>query len=468
MNARHLPKPLVFALLLACAGLASAAEPPAPPAQAEPPADAAPQSAPADADAIAAEAAATAVPPAESVPLRDIQAFAAVFRAVRSSYVDKVGAERLMQDAIRGLLAGLDPHSEYLDRSMLTDLDEDTRGAYAGLGVEVLYVDGLLRVVAPIDDSPAARAGIQPGDIITRIDGVPVPPTNGQEAVDKLRGEPGSEIALTIAREGNGEPLELTLQREVIKVASVRTRTLEPGFIYLRIGQFQQHTAGEVREKLRRATARGRLRGAVLDLRSNPGGLLESAVEVSDAFLDDGVIVSTRGRLEAANGSYSATRGDVAGGAPLVVLVDAGTASAAEIVAGALKDHHRAGVMGQRTFGKGSVQSVLPLDGGDALKLTTARYYTPAGISIQAAGIEPDIELADLRLTVPDRPASVATSERTLSGHLVGDLEAQPVTIVERDESLDQDYGLNEAMNVLKGLALVRERAMRKAQPQKG
>lgn len=463
MNARHAPNCLVSAVLLALAGLASAAEP-------APPATAAPGDPPAavDAEAVASEAATLAVSPVESVPLRDIQAFAAVFRAVRSSYVDQVGAERLMRDAIRGLLAGLDPHSEYLDRSMLTDLDEDTRGAYAGLGVEVLYVDGLLRVVSPIDDSPAARAGIKPGDIITRIDGVPVPSSNGQQAVDKLRGAPGSEIALTIAREGSEEPLEITLQREVIKVASVRTRTLEPGFIYVRIAQFQQHTAGEVREKLRRATARGRLRGAVIDLRSNPGGLLESAVEVSDAFLDEGVIVTTRGRLEAANGSWSATRGDVAGGAPLVVLVDAGTASAAEIVAGALKDHHRAVVMGQRTFGKGSVQSVLPLEGGDALKLTTARYYTPAGVSIQAAGIEPDIELADLRLTVPDRPAAVAFSERTLSGHLVGDLEAQPVTIIERDESLDQDYGLNEAMNVLKGLALVRERAQRKAQPQKG
>jgi carboxyl-terminal processing protease len=409
-----------------------------------------------------------AEPAADTVSLREIQAFAAVFRAVRSAYVEPVGADRLMQDAIRGLLAGLDPHSEYLDRSMLTDLDEDTRGAYAGLGVEVLYVDGLLRVVSPIDDSPAARAGIKPGDIITRIDGVPVPSTGGQQAVDKLRGAPGSAIAITIAREGSEEPLELNLQREVIKVASVRTRTLEPGFIYLRVAQFQQHTAGELREKLRRATSRGRLRGVVLDLRSNPGGLLESAVEVSDAFLDEGLIVSTRGRVASANERYEATRGDIAGGSPLVVLVDGGTASAAEIVAGALKDHHRAVVLGQRTFGKGSVQSVLPLEGGDALKLTTARYYTPAGISIQAAGIEPDIELADLRLTVPDRPASVATYERNLEGHLIGDLEAQPVRIVERDAALGEDYGLNEAMNVLKGLALVRERALRRAEPQKG
>jgi carboxyl-terminal processing protease len=400
--------------------------------------------------------------------LRDIQTFAAVFRAVRSAYVDQVGGERLMQDAIRGLLAGLDPHSEYLDRSMLTSLDEESRGAYAGLGVEVLYVDGLLRVVAPIDDTPAARAGIQSGDIITRIDGEPVPSTDGQQAVDKLRGEPGSAIALTIAREGSEEPLELSLRREVIKVSSVRTRTLEPGFIYLRIAQFQEHTGGELREKLRRAMARGRLRGAVLDLRSNPGGLLDAAVEVADVFIDDGVIVSTRGRVDSANESFNATRGDVADGAPLVVLVDGGTASAAEIVAGALKDHHRAVILGQRTFGKGSVQSVLPLDGGDALKLTTARYYTPAGISIQAAGIVPDIELADLRLTVPDRPASLATYERNLPGHLSGDAEGQPVTIVARDVALDEDYGLNEAMNVLKGLALVRERALLKGQPQKG
>lgn len=464
MNATsRLAHVLSAALLALAAGVHAAEPPPAPPADAGPAAVPDPAASAAD-----AEFASAATPPVESVPLRDIQAFAAVFQAVRGAYVDQVGAERLMQDAIRGLLAGLDPHSEYLDRSMLSDLDEDTRGAYAGLGVEVLYVDGYLRVVAPIDDSPAARAGILPGDIITQIDGVPVPTTGGQESVDRLRGKPGSEIALTIVRDSAETPLEIKLQREVIRVASVRTRTLEPGFIYVRIAQFQQQTGAEVREKLRRATARGRLRGAVIDLRSNPGGLVDSAVEVADAFLDEGVIVTTRGRIDSANSSHAASRGDVAGGAPLVVLVDGGTASAAEIVAGALKDHHRAVVIGQRTFGKGSVQSVLPLDGGDALKLTTARYYTPAGVSIQAAGIEPDIELADLRLTLPDRPASVATSERTLSGHLVGDLEAQPVTIVERDSSLVEDYGLNEAMNVLKGLALVRERALRKAQPQKG
>jgi carboxyl-terminal processing protease len=445
-----------FALLF-LAGIAGAAEP----AAVEP-------SEPALPEAAASPAPDAAVVAAEPVPLRDIQTFAAVFRAVKNAYVDKVGDARLMQDAIRGLLAGLDPHSEYLDRSMLTSLDEDTSGAYAGLGVEVLYVDGLLRVVSPIDDTPAARAGIKPGDIITRIDGETVPTANGQQVVDKLRGLPGSEIALTIAREGNETPLELNLRREVIKVASVRNRDLEPGFAYLRIAQFQQHTGGELREKLRRLNARARLRGVVLDLRSNPGGLLDAAVEVADAFIDEGNIVSTRGRIDSANERVDATRGDLAFGAPLVVLVDGGTASAAEIVAGALKDHHRAVIIGQRTFGKGSVQSVLPLDGGDALKLTTARYYTPDGTSIQGAGIAPDIELADLRLTVPDRPASVGTYERNLPGHLIGDFEAQPVTIVERDSALDEDYALNEAMNVLKGLALVRERAMAKPQAAKG
>ena len=311
--------------------------------------------------------------------LQDIQTFTAVFRAIKQAYVDPVDDRKLMQDAVRGLLAGLDPHSEYLDRSMLVSLDEDTSGAYAGLGVEVLFVDGLLRVVTPIDDTPAARAGIKPGDVITRIDGEPVPTHDAQHAVDKLRGKPGSQIALTIAREGSTTALELNLKRELIKVASVRERTLEPGYTYLRIAQFQQDTGRELRDKLRHVVAGGTLRGVVLDLRSNPGGLLDAAIEVSDAFLDSGVIVSTRGRQGGASDDFSATRGDLANGAPLVVLVDGGTASAAEIVAGALKDRHRAVIMGQRTFGKGSVQSVLPLEGGDALKLTTARYFTPSG-----------------------------------------------------------------------------------------
>jgi carboxyl-terminal processing protease len=403
-----------------------------------------------------------AKPPAPdepSVSLEDVQTFAAIFRAVKQAYVEPVDDHKLMRDAIRGLLSGLDPHSEFLDVRGMSQLDQETSGAYGGLGLEVLYLDGALRVISPIDDTPASRAGVKPGDVILRIDGKPVAESAGSLAVDQLRGKPGSAIALTIAREGQSEPIELSLKREVIRVASVKARQLEPGYAYVRIAQFQQETGGELREKLRRlqAQSRGGLRGAVLDLRSNPGGILGAAVEVSDAFLDAGAIVSTRGRLGDADASYDATRGDLLDGAPLVVLVDGGTASAAEIVAGALKDHKRAVVMGARTFGKGSVQTVLPLSSGDALKLTTARYYTPNGTSIQAAGVTPDIALADLRLVRPDGPA-VATyaSERDLPGHLAG-TDEDTVRIVDGgDADVSDDYALSAAMNVLKGLAIAR------------
>jgi carboxyl-terminal processing protease len=396
------------------------------------------------------------------VSLEDIQTFAAAFRAVKDAYVEPVDDHKLMQDAIHGLLAGLDPHSEYLDNTGLDQLDEETTGAYAGLGVEVLFLDGALRVVSPIDDTPASRAGIKSGDIIVRIDGKPIGSDEGEVAVNKLRGKPGSPIALTIAREGENAPLELSLRREVIKVASVKVNALEPGYAYVRVSQFQQETGAELREKLRRQIARNhsRLRGVVLDLRSNPGGLLNSAVEISDAFLDDGVIVSTRGRLREADVTFNATHGDLIDGAPMVVLVDGGTASAAEIVAGALKDQHRALIMGTRTFGKGSVQTVLP-DTGAAVKITTARYFTPSGGSIQASGIKPDITLADLRLTPPDTPAFPLTAERDLPRHLPGNAEGAEDSD-KRDTALDSDYALNEALNVLKGLALAYERSAAK------
>jgi carboxyl-terminal processing protease len=251
----------------------------------------------------------------------------------------------------------------------------------------------------------------------------------------------------------------------VIKVASVRTRTLESGYGYLRISQFQEQTGAELKRKLRQlvSAADGRLRGLVLDLRSNPGGLLNAAVDVSDAFLDDGVIVSTRGRLAEGDVTFSAAQGDLIDGAPLVVLVDAGTASAAEIVAGALKDHRRALIMGARTFGKGSVQSVLPLESGYAVKLTTARYFTPSGTSIQAAGIKPDIELDDLKLTRPDGPATPIASEADLPNHLEAEIEVERRSVV-RDPILDGDYALNEALNVLKGIALAREHRQPRSQ----
>jgi carboxyl-terminal processing protease len=441
----RLPLALLFALAAAPALAAQA--PPAP--------------APADAgDPAGAPAPAAAAKPAaakKAVDLQDIRTFTAVYNLVKQAYVEDVDDHRLMQQAIRGLLAGLDPHSEYLDKEQIENLTEDTTGSYDGLGIEVLQVEGTLRVVAPIDDSPAERAGIKAGDTIVQIDGKPVQSDDLDGAIARLRGKPGTEITLNVLHEKQNTPVDITLRREAIKVASVRSRLLEPGYAYLRVSQFQADTGAQLRKRIERAQADNKapLRGAILDLRSNPGGLLTAAVEVSDEFLDEGVIVTTKGRLKESDLSFRATPGDLLKGAPLVVLVDNGTASAAEIVAGALKDNHRALLMGRRTFGKGSVQTVLPLDAEHAVKLTTARYYTPNGISIQAAGIQPDIALADLALSQRDG-ASPAIGERDLRNHLKGaDESANPVVTppaAERD--VEKDYALNEALNALKALAL--------------
>ncbi|HEX7113243.1 MAG TPA: S41 family peptidase, partial [Mizugakiibacter sp.] len=293
-------------------------------------------------------AAPASAPTADEPDLDDIRSFTRIYELVKQAYVDKVDDKTLMQSAIRGMLAGLDPHSEYLDTAGLKELTEDTTGAYGGLGIEVLQVNGELRVVAPIDDTPAQRAGIRAGDVITRINGTPVDPDALDEGVKQLRGEPGTKITLTILHENAVKPEDLTITRERIQVTSVKTRMLEPGYAYIRISQFQDDTTDDLRRKLTALIQKsGPLRGAVLDLRSNPGGLLTAAVGVSDDFLDHGVIVTTKGRLKQADLSFSATPGDLLNGAPLVVLVDNGTASAAEIVAGALKDDHRALIMGR-------------------------------------------------------------------------------------------------------------------------
>jgi carboxyl-terminal processing protease len=407
--------------------------------------------------ALRADDAKTALPPPkQSVSMEDIRTFTAVFNLVKQAYVEPVDDKTLMEDAIRGLLSGLDPHSEYLDQRAMDQLSEDTSGSYDGLGLEVLTVDGVLRVVAPIDDTPAARAGIKPGDIVLRIDGKTITSENLTQSIDLLRGKNGSKVNLSIMHEGASVPEDYTLTRETIRVASVRVRELDPGYVYMRVVQFQEDTGSELRSKLTKLLSKaGALRGAVLDLRSNPGGLLTSAVEISDDFLDSGVIVTTKGRLKQSDLTFSATPGDLLEGAPLVVLVDNGTASAAEIVAGALKDNHRALIMGRRTFGKGSVQTVLPLDDTRAVKLTTARYFTPSGTSIQASGIDPDIELQDLKLTLKDAPPSAITGEKDLPNHLIGEHEKDQATkkpAHPRDD-LD-DYALNEAVNLLKGMAL--------------
>jgi carboxyl-terminal processing protease len=404
-----------------------------------------------------------AVPAAEpasgQVSDEDIRTFVSVFRAVKDAYVEPVADDQLMHAAIRGLLSHLDPHSQYLEPTELQQWDEDTSGVYGGLGVEVLMVDGFLRVIAPIDDSPASRAGIRSGDIILSIDGIEVQ-SNDINAVEHLRGPVGSSVKLALDRENENDPLIVNLTREVIRTRSIRARLLQPGYGYVRISQFQETSPRDLREQLRKLhTGKQPLRGLVLDLRNNPGGVLTAAVETVDAFLEEGLIVSTRGRIEEAKLSLVATPGDMIDGAPIVVLVDGGSASASEIVAGALQDHHRAVIMGKRTFGKGSVQNILPLESGGAIKLTTARYFTPAGNSIQAQGIVPDIELADVQLTPLDRAAQLLTTEAGLPGHLetpgisIGTVQAAETP---EDEELRKDYALSAALNALKAMVIAK------------
>jgi carboxyl-terminal processing protease len=355
------------------------------------------------------------------VPLEEIRRYVAVFNAVRDAYVEPVEDRALMQSAIRGLLLGLDPHSTYFDSKDAAAFDEQATGAYAGIGVELLQQpDNTLRVIAPIDDTPAARAGIKAGDVIIAVDGKPI---GGADAMEPLRGKPGTTLVLTLVREGMAKPFDVSLTRETIRVASVRSRMLEPGYGYVRISTFQADTGADFQSQLDKLQAKGPLRGLVLDLRSNPGGLLLSAVQVADELLEKGNIVSTRGRIPVSDSRFDATPGDRLGGAPVVVLVDAGSASASEVLAGALRDNRRARIVGSRTFGKGSVQTVLPLDNGDSVKLTTARYYTPSGRSIQASGIVPDIPVRAEVAAGKAAATGFDYSEAELPGHLRGDEE---------------------------------------------
>ena len=394
----------------------------------------------------------------DELPLEELRRFTEVYERIQRDYVESVDDEQLIRNAIRGMLEGLDPHSAYLAADEYEQLQEGTRGEFGGLGIEVGMEDGFVKVIAPIDGTPADAAGIRPGDLIIRIDDQSVKGLDLQEAVGLMRGEPGSEIRLSILREGEDTPLRLSLERAVIRVDSVRARLLEPAFGYLRVSQFQSRTGEEVLEAVDDLQDEsGGLDGLVLDLRNNPGGVLDAAVEVADAFVSNGVIVSTDGRIERARNAFSATPNDVLNGAPLVVLVNAGSASAAEIVAGALQDHGRAVIMGEATFGKGSVQTILPLRNGNAVKLTTARYYTPAGRSIQAEGIIPDVEIANLQ--VSDREAAGdALRESNLPRHLQGDgggpaADGDPG--LPASSLAARDYALAEALNLLKGLNIL-------------
>lgn len=397
-----------------------------------------------------------------SLPLNELRSLTEVFGRIKQDYVEQVSDKDLLDNAIRGMLAGLDPHSSYLDAEGYKDLQVGTSGEFGGLGIEVGMEDGFVKVIAPIDDTPAQRAGIKAGDLIIRLDSKPVKGLTLHQAVNIMRGKVGTPIMLTIVRDGVDKPLEIKIVRDTIKVKSVKHRSLGEGFGYLRISQFQSHTGdnlAEALDKLRKEQD-GELKGLVLDLRNNPGGVLNAAVEVSDAFLDNGLIVYTQGRVPDSELRFNATPKELLEGAPLVVLVNGGSASASEIVAGALQDHKRAVIIGEQTFGKGSVQTILPLQNNTALKLTTARYYTPSGRSIQAEGIKPDIILESIKVTSLEEQASMRLKEADLAGHLEGDEEDAPKGKEDGEEvSLAQsDYQLYEALNVLKGLHILNKR----------
>jgi carboxyl-terminal processing protease len=391
------------------------------------------------------------------VPVTDLRAFAEVLERVRGAYVAEVDEHELIQAAIRGMLMELDPHSAYLTPDQFEDLQSVTTGEFGGLGLEVTMEDGFIKVVTPIDDTPASRAGIQAGDLILKIDDTFVKGLSLPEAVELMRGEAGSTVTLSVLRHGDDKPRTLSLKRDRITVHSVRQETLEPGYGYLRISQFQSNTGRESRQALDKLAATGELKGLVLDLRNNPGGVLNGAVEVADLFLDEGLIVYTQGREPESRNDYSATPGDALDGLPLVVLVNGGSASASEIVAGALQDQGRAVVVGNRTFGKGSVQTVLPISGDNALKLTTARYYTPSGHSIQAEGIRPDIpvQVASVEL-LKDSP----TRESDLPHHLLNqETTDQTASGQHQEEPLaSRDYPLSQALSILKGINLAERR----------
>ncbi len=328
--------------------------------------------------------------------------FGDVFERIRAEYVEPVNDRELIENAINGMLTGLDPHSSYMNAKSFRDMQVQTRGEFGGLGLEVTSENGIIRVVSPIDDTPAARAGVKAGDLITMLDGQTVQGLTLNEAVDKMRGPAGSQIHLTIKRDGVNTPIELAMQREVIRIQVVRSH-LEGDIGYVRLTSFNEQTDPGLRKAIQdlKQKAGGTLRGVVLDLRNNPGGLLDQAVSVSDDFLEQGEIVSTRSRHPEEGQRWNAKAGDITGGLPLVVLINGGSASASEIVAGALQDHDRAVVVGTRSFGKGSVQTVMPLQGNGAMRLTTARYYTPSGRSIQGLGITPDVEVAASRTETP-------------------------------------------------------------------
>jgi carboxyl-terminal processing protease len=392
---------------------------------------------------------------ASSDTYRQLNLFGDVFERVRSDYVEKPDDGKLVETAISGMLTGLDPHSSYMDAKSFRDMQVQTRGEFGGLGIEVTMEDGLIKVVSPIDDTPASKAGILANDIISNLDDEPVQGLTLNQAVEKMRGPVNTKIKLKIIRKGQDKPLEVTLTRDNIRVRSVRARVESDDIAYIRITTFNEQTTEGLKREIGNLTSQigsDKLKGYILDLRNNPGGLLEEAVSVSDAFLDRGEIVSTRGRNAEETQRRTAKAGDLAKGKPVMVLINGGSASASEIVAGALQDHKRATVLGSRSFGKGSVQTIIPLGSGNgALRLTTARYFTPSGKSIQAKGISPDIEVLQ---DVPDdlKSKTDTKGEASLRGHLKAEGDEQTGSQSYVPPDVKDDKALKMAVDLLHGI----------------
>jgi len=399
---------------------------------------------------------------AKGLPLDQLRNFSDIFSRIKSDYVEDVEDETLLEHAIRGMLSGLDPHSTYLNPDEYNELRIGTSGEFGGLGIQVGMEDGFVKVISPIDDTPAYEAGLQAGDLIIRLDEKTVKGMTLNDAVKVMRGKPGTDIELTVVREGEDKPLSFVVTRDIIKVKSVKNRLLDPGYGYIRISNFQSGTAAQLLDAIKslREENEAELKGLVLDLRNNPGGVLNAAAEVTDLFINKGKLVYTAGRIDNSHYEYNAKPGDVLDGAPVVVLINGGSASASEIVAGALQDHKRAVVMGSKSFGKGSVQTIQELRSGGAVKITTARYFTPKGRSIQGAGITPDIILEKYTVTSADDDSMTRIKEADLSNHISNPTMSEEEIKKsgkksEEDKVLaTEDYQLHEALLLLKGLTI--------------
>ncbi len=413
---------------------------------------------------------ALATTPPEPVAVEDIQRFTSVVEHVKNYYVNNVTNKELFENAIRGMLSGLDPHSAYLDRDEFSDLKVSTAGQFSGIGIEITLEDSFIRIISPIDGTPAERAGIQAGDVIVHINDTPVKGLSLRQSLDMLRGKRGSKVVLTILRKNEISPIKINIIRDMINVQCVRSRMLDKRYGYIRVSQFQGDTGDELLQSIKKlqSETKGNLQGLILDLRNNPGGVVDASVQVADAFLDhkklnyDGVIVYTKGRLNSSQIQEFANSKDRLHGAPIVVLVNNGSASAAEIVAGALQDHKRAIIMGTETFGKGSVQTILPLKEQRGLKLTTALYYTPSGKSIQTTGIKPDINVEQIIIETANTKENFWVREEDLKGHIKKSDKGKNKNQNQSNGQLDtplvnKDYQLHEALNLLKGMHFLNE-----------